>query len=52
MKENTDLVQIRPAFGGSIMAQIVSTDTQPQFCTVRYKVFSEPKPRRLPMVRS
>ena len=44
MKDNTDLVQIRPAFGGNIMAQIVSTDTRPQFCTVRYKVFSEPKP--------
>lgn len=44
MKENTDLVQIRPAFGGNIMAQIVSTDTRPQFCTVRYKVFNEPKP--------
>ena len=44
MKENTDLVQIRPAFGGNIMAQIVSPNTRPQFCTVRYKVFSEPKP--------
>ncbi|MBR6546092.1 MAG: electron transfer flavoprotein subunit alpha/FixB family protein, partial [Clostridia bacterium] len=44
MKENTDLVQIRPAFGGNIMAQIVSTDTRPQFCTARYKVFNEPKP--------
>ena len=43
MKENTDLVQIRPAFGGNIMAQIISPDTRPQFCTVRYKVFSEPK---------
>lgn len=43
MKENTDLVQIRPAFGGNIMAQIVSTDTRPQFCTARYKVFAEPK---------
>ena len=43
MKENTDLVQIRPAFGGNIMAQIISTDTRPQFCTVRYKVFPEPK---------
>lgn len=42
MKPNTDLVQIRPAFGGNIMAQIISTDTRPQFCTVRYKVFSEP----------
>ena len=44
MKENTDLVQIRPAFGGNIMAQIISTDTRPQFCTVRYKVFNEPNP--------
>lgn len=44
MKDNTDLVQIRPAFGGNIMAQIISTDTRPQFCTVRYKVFSEPAP--------
>ena len=44
MKENTDLVQIRPAFGGNIMAQIISTDTRPQFCTARYKVFDEPKP--------
>lgn len=43
MKENTDLVQIRPAFGGNIMAQIVTPHTRPQFCTVRYKVFSEPK---------
>ncbi|MBR4290065.1 MAG: electron transfer flavoprotein subunit alpha/FixB family protein [Oscillospiraceae bacterium] len=44
MKENTDLVQIRPAFGGNIMAQIVTPNTRPQFCTVRYKVFSEPVP--------
>lgn len=42
MKENTDLVQIRPAFGGNIMAQIVSTKTRPQFATVRYKVFTAP----------
>ena len=26
------------------MAQIISPDTRPQFCTVRYKVFNEPKP--------
>lgn len=44
MKENTDLVQIRPAFGGNIMAQIITPNTRPQFCTARYKVFSEPKP--------
>ncbi len=43
MKENTDLVQIRPAFGGNIMARIITPHTRPQFCTVRYKVFSAPK---------
>lgn len=48
MKENSDLVQIRPAFGGNIMAQIVTPHTRPQFCTVRYKVFSEPKPSEEP----
>lgn len=48
MKENTDLVQIRPAFGGNIMAQIVTPNTRPQFCTVRYKVFAEPKPSDVP----
>ena len=48
MKENTDLVQIRPAFGGNIMAQIISPNTRPQFCTVRYKIFNEPKPSETP----
>jgi len=43
MKENTDLVQIRPAFGGNIMAQIITPNTRPQFCTVRYKIFSAPE---------
>ena len=43
MKENKDLVQIRPAFGGNIMAQIVTPNSRPQFCTVRYKVFSTPE---------
>jgi electron transfer flavoprotein alpha subunit len=43
MRENTDLVQIRPAFGGNIMAQIVTTNNRPQFCTVRYKVFDAPE---------
>lgn len=42
MKENTDLVQIRPAFGGNIMAQILCTKTRPQMATVRYKVMSAP----------
>ena len=48
MKKNTDLMQIRPAFGGNIMAQIVTPNTRPQFCTVRYKVFAEPKPTDIP----
>ncbi len=43
MKENTDLVQIRPAFGGNIMARIITPNTRPQFCTVRYKIFSAPQ---------
>lgn len=42
MKKNSDLVQIRPAFGGNIMAQIISPNTRPQFCTVRYKIFPTP----------
>jgi len=42
MKDNTDLVQIRPAFGGNIMAQIVTEKHRPQFCTVRAKIFDAP----------
>ena len=38
VKANTDLVQIRPAFGGNIMAQISITHSRPQFATVRYRV--------------
>ncbi len=40
MKENTDLVQIRPAFGGNIMAQIITPNHRPQFATVRYKIMT------------
>lgn len=36
------LYQIRPAFGGNIMAQIVTLNTRPQFATVRYKVMNAP----------
>lgn len=43
MKENTDLVQIRPAFGGNIMAQIICPNTRPQMATVRYKVMNAPE---------
>ncbi len=42
IKENSDLVQIRPAFGGNIMAQIVTPNSRPQMATVRYKVMSAP----------
>jgi electron transfer flavoprotein alpha subunit len=40
---NSDLAQIRPAFGGNIMAHIFTPNTRPQFATVRYKVFSPPE---------
>ena len=39
MKENTDLIQVRPAFGGNVMAQIVCPNHRPQMATVRYKIF-------------
>lgn len=42
MKENTDLIQNRPAFGGNIMASIICTNRRPQMSTVRYKIFSKP----------
>lgn len=44
MKENTDLIQVRPAFGGNIMAQIICTNRRPQMATVRYKIFKKPEP--------
>ncbi len=43
MKENTDLVQIRPAFGGNIMAEIQTPNARPQIATVRYKVMNAPE---------
>ncbi|MCI7099073.1 MAG: FAD-binding protein [Lachnospiraceae bacterium] len=43
MNENTDLVQIRPAFGGNIMAQILTPNNRPQMATVRYKVMNAPE---------
>ncbi|MBM6838150.1 electron transfer flavoprotein subunit alpha/FixB family protein, partial [Clostridium saudiense] len=46
IKENTDLVQIRPAFGGNIMAQIITPNSRPQLATVRYKVMSAPERTR------
>lgn len=42
MNENTDLEQIRPAFGGNIMAHIRTPFNRPQLATVRYKVMNAP----------
>lgn len=35
------LIQTRPAFGGNIMAQIISPNFRPQMATVRHKVMPE-----------
>ena len=43
IQANTDLDQIRPAFGGNIMAHIRTPRHRPQFATVRYKIFSAPE---------
>ncbi len=43
IQENTDLDQIRPAFGGNIMAHIHTPNHRPQFATVRYKIFNAPE---------
>ncbi len=39
----TDLDQIRPAYGGNIMAHINTPNHRPQFATVRYKIFPIPE---------
>ncbi len=38
------LLQTRPAFGGNIMATIISPDHRPQMATVRHKVMQEAEP--------
>lgn len=43
IRANTDLVQIRPAFGGNIMAEILTPNNRPQMATVRYKIMDAPK---------
>ena len=40
-KEKKLLVQTRPAFGGNIMAQIITPNYRPQMATVRNKVMKE-----------
>ena len=42
--ETKDLLQTRPAFGGNIMATIVSPNARPQMATVRHKVMKEAEP--------
>ena len=43
IKPNSDMIQIRPAFGGNIMAQIGIKNSRPQFATVRYRVMDKAK---------
>jgi electron transfer flavoprotein alpha subunit len=39
--ETRNLLQTRPAFGGNIMATIITPHTRPQMATVRHKVMKE-----------
>lgn len=43
MTEGKDLLQIRPAFGGNIMAKIHTPNDRPQMATIRYKMFDKPE---------
>ena len=43
MEDNSDLNQIRPAFGGNIMAHIKTPNHRPQMATVRYKIMNAPE---------
>lgn len=42
--ETRQLVQTRPAYGGNIMATIVTPNHRPQMATVRHRVFEVPDP--------
>lgn len=42
--EDGNLVQTRPAFGGNVMANIVTQVSRPQFATVRPKVMEQVEP--------
>jgi electron transfer flavoprotein alpha subunit len=44
--EKKILLQTRPAFGGNIMATIISPNYRPQMATVRHKVFLQPELNR------
>jgi electron transfer flavoprotein alpha subunit len=43
IKESGELIQIRPAFGGNIMAKINTPNHRPQMATIRYKMFNKPE---------
>jgi len=49
--EDGQLVQTRPAFGGNIMASIVSPFTRPQMATVRPNVFPLAQPNKPKKIR-
>lgn len=51
ISETSDLDQIRPAYGGNIMAHINTPRHRPQFATVRYKIFSIPPRTADPQAR-
>lgn len=51
VKPNGDLVQTRPAFGGNVMAQIVTPGRRPQMATIRYKVMPPAEPAAQPKGR-
>ncbi|MFQ6091683.1 MAG: FAD-binding protein [bacterium] len=52
--QDGNLIQTRPAFGGNIMAEIVSPHTRPQMATVRPNVMKKlkPMPERTPQIIS
>lgn len=47
--EKGNLIQTRPAFGGNIMATIITPNHRPQMATVRYKVMAEAEPVENPL---
>ena len=48
LNERGELLQTRPAFGGNVMAEILTKHARPQMCTVRYRVFA---PLKVPSKR-
>ncbi len=43
-RETRGLLQTRPAYGGNIMATIITPNHRPQMATVRHRVFETPAP--------